>query len=164
MNMTTMMATTTTTVIQSSTPTTPATTSVSTPPQPQFSYHDINILSLQGLSQHVNINESLSLFQAHPQLKQFVRAAIERSVQELLPPVVERSIKIALTTCEQIVKKDFALDPEEARMRMAAHHMCRNMTAGMALITCREPLLISINNNIKTAFLTALRVSHNQTK
>ncbi len=47
----------------------------------------------------------LALFQAHPQLKQFVRPAIERAVQELLPPVVDRSIKIALTTCEQIVKK-----------------------------------------------------------
>ena len=47
----------------------------------------------------------LGLFQAHPRLKQFVRAAIEHAVQELLHPVVERSIKIALTTCEQIVKK-----------------------------------------------------------
>ena len=44
-------------------------------------------------------------------------------------------------------------------MRAAAHHMVRNMTAGMALITCREPLLISINSNLKTAFLSALRVS-----
>ena len=52
----------------------------------------------------------LALFQAHPQLKQFVRPSIERSVQELLPPVVERSIKIALTTSEQIVKKVRALD------------------------------------------------------
>ena len=51
------------------------------------------------------------------------------------------------------------MDPEETRMRAAAVHMVRNMTAGMALITCREPLVISINNNIKTAFLTALRVS-----
>ncbi len=56
------------------------------------------------------------------------------------------------------VIQDFALDPEEHRLRAAAHQMVRNMTAGMALITCREPLLISINNNIKTAFMTALRV------
>lgn len=55
--------------------------------------------------------------------------------------------------------QDFALDPEESRMRVAAHHMVRFMTAGMALITCREPLLISINTNLKTAFLSALRVS-----
>ena len=54
--------------------------------------------------------------------------------------------------------QDFALDPEESRMRAAAHHMVRFMTAGMALITCREPLLISINNNLRSNFLAALRV------
>lgn len=47
----------------------------------------------------------IALLHQNPQLKQYVRPAIERSVQELLPPVVERSIKIALTTCEQIVRK-----------------------------------------------------------
>ena len=44
-------------------------------------------------------------------------------------------------------------------MRAAAHHMVRFMTAGMALITCRETLLISINSNLKADFLTSLRVS-----
>lgn len=100
------------------------------------------------------------ILQTHPQLKQYIRSSVERAVHELLPPVVERSIKIALTTCEQIVKKDFALDPEESRMRGAAHQQVGFMTAGMALITGREPLLVSITNNIKNAFLTALGVSH----
>ena len=58
----------------------------------------------------------LALFQAHPQLKQFVRPSIERSVQELLPPVVERSIKIALTTSEQIVKKVCGCTPPTVPM------------------------------------------------
>lgn len=100
----------------------------------------------------------IPLFQAHPQLKQCVRQAIERAVQELVHPVVDRSIKIAMTTCEQIVRKDFALDSEESRMRVAAHHMMRNLTAGMAMITCREPLLMSIATNLKNSFATALRV------
>lgn len=39
------------------------------------------------------------------QLKACVRPVLERSIQELLVPVVERSIKIALTTCESIIKK-----------------------------------------------------------
>ena len=38
-------------------------------------------------------------------MKQMVRPAIEKAVQDLLAPVVERSIKIALTTAENIVKK-----------------------------------------------------------
>ena len=61
--------------------------------------------------------------QAQPHLKMCVRTAVERAVQEVIQPAVERAIKIALTTCEQIVRKDFALDPEEFRMQTAAHHM-----------------------------------------
>ncbi|KAG9352545.1 hypothetical protein JZ751_020959 [Albula glossodonta] len=141
-------------------PPTPATTTTCTatgPPTPQFSYHDINVYALAGLVPHININVNIPLLQAHPQLKQCVRQSIERAVQELVHPVVDRSIKIAMTTCEQIVRKDFALDSEESRMRVAAHHMMRNLTAGMAMITCREPLLMSIATNLKSNFAAALR-------
>ncbi|XP_062856837.1 CCR4-NOT transcription complex subunit 1 isoform X1 [Trichomycterus rosablanca] len=144
----------------SAAPSTPAATATATttgPPTPQFSYHDINVYALAGLAPHININSNIPLLQAHPQLKQCVRTAIERAVQELVHPVVDRSIKIAMTTCEQIVRKDFALDSEESHMRVAAHHMMRNLTAGMAMITCREPLVMSIATNLKNAFAAALR-------
>ncbi|CAL1280479.1 unnamed protein product [Larinioides sclopetarius] len=101
------------------------------PPQPHFAYGDINIGNTAQIAQHLNINNTIPLFQTHSHLKQFVRVAIERAVQEWLAPVVERSVKISLATCEQIIKKDFALDPEEARMRASAHHMIRSLTAGM---------------------------------
>ncbi|XP_066569706.1 CCR4-NOT transcription complex subunit 1 isoform X18 [Amia ocellicauda] len=147
-------------IVTTAAPSTPATTTTCTatgPPTPQFSYHDINVYALAGLAPHININPNIPLLQAHPQLKQCVRQAIERAVQELVHPVVDRSIKIAMTTCEQIVRKDFALDSEESRMRVAAHHMMRNLTAGMAMITCREPLLMSIATNLKNSFAAALR-------
>ncbi|XP_070827598.1 CCR4-NOT transcription complex subunit 1 isoform X7 [Chaetodon trifascialis] len=141
-----------------STPAATTTTCTTTgPPTPQFSYHDINVYALAGLAPHININGSIPLLQAHPQLKQCVRQSVERAVQELVHPVVDRSIKIAMTTCEQIIRKDFALDSEESRMRVAAHHMMRNLTAGMAMITCREPLLMSIATNLKNSFAAALR-------
>ncbi|XP_041794225.1 CCR4-NOT transcription complex subunit 1 isoform X4 [Chelmon rostratus] len=141
-----------------STPAATTTTCTTTgPPTPQFSYHDINVYALAGLAPHININGNIPLLQAHPQLKQCVRQSVERAVQELVHPVVDRSIKIAMTTCEQIIRKDFALDSEESRMRVAAHHMMRNLTAGMAMITCREPLLMSIATNLKNSFAAALR-------
>ncbi|CAL9697168.1 unnamed protein product [Knipowitschia caucasica] len=141
-----------------STPAATTTTCTTTgPPTPQFSYHDINVYALAGLSPHINMSTNLALLQAHPQLKQCVRQSIERAVQELVHPVVDRSIKIAMTTCEQIIRKDFALDSEESRMRVAAHHMMRNLTAGMAMITCREPLLMSIATNLKNNFAAGLR-------
>ncbi|XP_074824547.1 CCR4-NOT transcription complex subunit 1 isoform X5 [Natator depressus] len=151
-----------TTTTASTTPATNSTCTASVPPQPQYSYHDINVYSLGGLAPHITLNPTIPLFQAHPQLKQCVRQAIERAVQELVHPVVDRSIKIAMTTCEQIVRKDFALDSEESRMRVAAHHMMRNLTAGMAMITCREPLMMSIATNLKNSFATALRAASPQ--
>ncbi|KAI5105515.1 CCR4-NOT transcription complex subunit 1, partial [Silurus meridionalis] len=147
-------------VVTSAAPSAPASTATTTttgPPTPQFSYHDINVYALAGLAPHININGNIPLLQAHPQLKQCVRQAIERAVQELVHPVVDRSIKIAMTTCEQIVRKDFALDSEESHMRVAAHHMMRNLTAGMAMITCREPLINNITANLKNTFAAALR-------
>lgn len=145
------------TTAATSAPAATATTATTGPPTPQFSYHDINVYALAGLAPHINISANVPLLQAHPQLKQCVRQAIERAVQELVHPVVDRSIKIAMTTCEQIVRKDFALDSEESHMRVAAHHMMRNLTAGMAMITCREPLLMSIATNLKNSFAAALR-------
>ena len=56
-----------------------------------------------------------------------------------------------MTTTEQTVKKDFALDPDETKMRTAARHMVRNLTAGMAMITCRDQFLASISTNLKNA-------------
>ncbi|KAL1130932.1 hypothetical protein AAG570_012173 [Ranatra chinensis] len=131
------------------------------PPEPRFSYVSLNVSSISNIASHITLNSQLALFQAHPQLTQYVRPAVERAIQEWMHPVVERSVKIAATTTEQIVKKDFALEPDESRIRIAAHHMVRNLTAGMAMITCRDQLLVSIGNNLKASFINAL---HNPTE
>lgn len=56
------------------------------------------------------------------------------------------------------LKKDFSVDPDIQRMQVAGHNMIRHLTAGMAMITCREPLLLHISNNLKSAFTVAIRV------
>lgn len=47
----------------------------------------------------------IPVLQQYPQLKQYVRPAIEKAIQDVLPLVVDRSIKMALTTTEHLVKK-----------------------------------------------------------
>lgn len=47
----------------------------------------------------------IPLLQQYPQLKQCVRPSVEKAVQDLLGIVVERSIKVAITTTEHIIKK-----------------------------------------------------------
>lgn len=40
-------------------------------------------------------------------------------------------------------------------MRQAARQMARNLTAGMAMISCRDQLMTSISTNLKQNFITA---------
>ena len=68
-------------------------------------HFDIKSCGFLALIIDVLILFQITLFQQQPQLRQYVRPAIERAVQELIHPVVERSIKICLTTAEMIVKK-----------------------------------------------------------
>ncbi|CAG4984058.1 unnamed protein product [Parnassius apollo] len=133
-------------------------------PEPRFNYLDVNVSSTSAFGQKICFNPHIILFQNYPHLKQFVKPAIERSIQEWIHPVVDRSIKYALTTCEQIIRKDFAFDPDEVRMRTCAHHMMRNLTAGMAMITCREQIISTISTNLKAAFITALMPATPQQK
>merc|ERR1719309_918919 len=124
------------------------------PVEPKFHFLEINTSNLSGLVPHISVDGRLPLLKEHPELTQLIKLAIEKSVQEWISPVIERAIKIAITTCEQIVKKDFSLDFDENRMRVAAHHMVRNLTAGMAMITCRDHLLLSIKNNLRNILTT----------
>lgn len=131
-------------------------TSALAAPEPRFSYVDIQLGGNSAFQNHIIISPSILLFQNQQNLKPLIRTAIERAVQEWIVPVADRSIKIALQTCEQIIRKDFALDSDETRMRSAAHYMVRTLTAGMAMITCRDQLLASINSQLKVALQNAM--------
>uniref|UniRef100_A0A0K2T7H7 CCR4-NOT transcription complex subunit 1 n=1 Tax=Lepeophtheirus salmonis TaxID=72036 RepID=A0A0K2T7H7_LEPSM len=133
--------------------------------EPKFHFTDINTSNLNGIVPHISIDSRLTLLRDQPDLVQLIKLAIEKSIQEWASPVIDRAIKIALTTCEQIVKKDCALDHDENRLRHSAHYMVRNLTAGMAMITCRDHLLLSIKTHLKNFMITLGRnLTPNQTE
>lgn len=127
-----------------------------TPPEPRFAVTDININNLSSIHQHIVFPPTNNLLVTHPQLKAVVRSALERTITEWIQPVVDRSVKIALKTSEQIVRKDFALDSDELALRTAGHNIVKNLSAGMAMITCRDQLQQNIQNQIKSLFVQAL--------
>ncbi|KAK7066941.1 CCR4-NOT transcription complex subunit 1 [Halocaridina rubra] len=125
--------------------------------EPRFIYSDINVAHLRGLEPHISVSvPQVGGIATSAQLKPLVRHALEIAVQDIVGAVIERCVKISLTTAEQIIKKDFALDPDETRMRLATHHMVRNLTAAMAMITCRDYLATNITKSIKQGLITAL--------
>ena len=64
-------------------------------------------------------------------------------------PVVERSVTIACMTARELVLKDFAVEPDAARVRKAAHLMVSSLAGSLALVTCREPLKASVASQLR---------------
>ncbi|KAL4780206.1 CCR4-Not complex component, Not1-domain-containing protein [Aspergillus varians] len=82
-------------------------------------------------------------------LRQIVHTAVERAIAEIITPVVERSVTIASISTVQLVSKDFAMEPDEEKFRHAAGNMVRQLAGSLALVTCKEPLKVSMTNYIR---------------
>ncbi|RFU35374.1 hypothetical protein B7463_g978, partial [Scytalidium lignicola] len=82
-------------------------------------------------------------------LQEIVRNAITRAVHEIISPVVERSVTIAAISTAQMIHKDFATEPNEARVRSAAINMVKKTAGSLALVTSKEPLRASMTNYIR---------------
>ena len=77
--------------------------------------------------------------------------AVDASIIEILPPVVDRSVTIALITTRELVLKDFAHDGDHSKILKAADLIVQNLAGSLALVTCREPLKMSLTTNLKKA-------------
>jgi CCR4-NOT transcription complex subunit 1 len=81
---------------------------------------------------------------------------VDLSIRDILKPVIERSVTIALITTREIVLKDFAQDPSEQRLLKAANQMVQCLAGSLAMVTCREPLRMNIANKIRDIFQSKL--------
>lgn len=84
-------------------------------------------------------------------LRQVVQNAIQRAILEIIAPVVERSVTIATIATTNLIHKDFAREPDEDRVRKSAQQMVRQLSGSLALVTCKEPLRMSMTNYIRVA-------------
>lgn len=66
-----------------------------------------------------------------------------------MPPVIARSVTIALVTTKQIALKDFVLEPDDRKVTRGLHLIVQNLAGSLALVTCREPLKMSLTNYLK---------------
>ncbi|UJO20132.1 General negative regulator of transcription subunit 1 [Fulvia fulva] len=78
----------------------------------------------------------------------FVNAA-QQAIYEIIAPVVERSVTIASISTSELIQKDFNTEGDVDKMRNSAHTMVRALSGSLALVTCKEPLRMSITNNIR---------------
>ncbi|EJD53329.1 Not1-domain-containing protein [Auricularia subglabra TFB-10046 SS5] len=108
---------------------------------------------LGSLPSVVVINPQLAPLQATQAFKQAVTMAVDRSVREIILPVVERSVTIAGISTREMITKDFAMEGDEGRLRTSAHAMARRLAGSLALVTCREPLRSNLTAHIRSFLL-----------
>ncbi|SAM86011.1 related to CDC39-transcriptional regulator protein [Ustilago bromivora] len=116
-------------------------------------YTETLVSMLQSLPQYVVINPQLTMFSNNAALKRLIYVAIDRAIHEIIAPVVERSVTIASISTRELVTKDFAMEGDEEKMQASAHQMAQNLAGSLALVTCKEPLRISMIANTRTLLL-----------
>jgi CCR4-NOT transcription complex subunit 1 len=87
--------------------------------------------------------------QEQAMIKNIIYRAFDQAIQEIIAPVVERSITIASISTAQLVAKDYGLEPDPEKYRLAARQMVKSLAGSLALVTCKEPLRMSISNYIR---------------
>lgn len=105
---------------------------------------------LTKLHMYVQISPQLGPLAERLQLKRLVPMAVDRAMCDIITPVVERSVTIACMTTYELVTKDYATDPDESRLRQAAHLMVSSLAGSLALVTCKEPLRVSLSNQLRS--------------
>jgi len=107
-------------------------------------------VNLAAIVSQISATVSAPIFNQNPTVKRYISLAIERAVRDLFPAVVERSAKIACITTREMILKDFAMEPDEQKMRTAANFMVQNLASHLALVACKDPLRITIGNHLRT--------------
>lgn len=116
-----------------------------------ISMNQINQLKIAQLPDYITIDEkNLSEFiKEGIDLKMIVAQSVETAIKEIIPPVVSRSVTIALITTRQLALKDFSLEKDERKILRGTHLIVQNLSGSLALVTCREPLRLALCENLK---------------
>lgn len=73
--------------------------------------------------------------------------------EQIILPVVERSVTIAGISTRELVSKDFVTEPNDEKLRSAGHLMAKKLAGSLALVTCKEPLKSNLATHLRQ-FLT----------
>lgn len=102
---------------------------------------------IPNLASYVVVNPDLPLHNVN--LRRLVPLAVDRAIREVISPVVERSVTIACITARELVLKDFTTEPDDTKLRKAAHLTVSSLSGSLALITAKEPLRNSIATHLR---------------
>ncbi|ROW03395.1 hypothetical protein VSDG_01209 [Cytospora chrysosperma] len=105
--------------------------------------------TIPDLHSRLNIPPANEMVVSNSRLRDIVHAALNKALQDIIQPVVDRSVTIAAISTQQMVHKDFATEPDEHRVRTSAINMVKATAGSLALVTSKEPLRANFTNYMR---------------
>jgi CCR4-NOT transcription complex subunit 1 len=105
--------------------------------------------TIPDLSPMITIPPANEMVVSTTRLHDIVRSALSRALQDIIQPVVDRSVTIAAISTIQMIRKDFVTEPDENRVRTSAVNMVKATAGSLALVTSKEPLRANFTNYMR---------------
>ncbi|QPG94506.1 hypothetical protein C2857_006248 [Epichloe festucae Fl1] len=105
--------------------------------------------TIPDLGPLINIPPTNEMVVSTTRLHEIVRSALTRALQDIIQPVVDRSVTIAAISTAQMIRKDFVAEPDENRVRTSAVNMVKATAGSLALVTSKEPLRANLTNYMR---------------
>lgn len=105
--------------------------------------------TIPDLSALITIPPTNEMVVSTTRLHEIVRSAVSRALQDIIQPVVDRSVTIAAISTQQMIRKDFVAEPDENRVRTSAINMVKATAGSLALVTSKEPLRANLTNYMR---------------
>lgn len=109
----------------------------------------VAIPAIPDLGSRLNIPPTNEMVVSNSRLRDIVHTAFNKALQDIIQPVVDRSVTIAAISTQQMIHKDFATEPDETRVRNCAISMVKATAGSLALVTSKEPLRANFTNYMR---------------
>lgn len=108
--------------------------------------------SMASLPEYVHISPKLADLYPEQELKKIISISIEQVIKEIIQPIVQRNVNIALITTKELVLKDFALEKDPQKLQEASHWVVQSLAGSLARVTSREPFRVHLVNSLNEVF------------
>lgn len=106
--------------------------------------------TVPDLGPSINIPPTNDMVISSARLHEIVLTALTRALEDIIQPVVDRSVTIAAISTIQMIRKDFVTEGDENRLRNSAISMVKATAGSLALVTSKEPLRANFMNYMRT--------------
>ena len=108
--------------------------------------------SMASLPEYVQISPKLAELYPEQELKKIISASIEQVIKEIIQPIVQRNVNIALITTKELVLKDFTLEQDVNKLQQASNWVVQSLAGSLARVTSREPFRVHLVSSLNEVF------------